>query len=561
MALAKDWWKSSTVYQIYPKSFCDGNGDGIGDIKGIISKLDYLKELGVDVVWTTPMYVSPMKDNGYDIADYYNIDPSFGTMEEFEELLFEMHKRGIKLIMDMVINHTSTEHRWFQEALKGPENPYHDYYIWKEGTPDNPPSNWVSKFGGNAWKYVDSLGKYYLHLFDVTQADLNWENSAMREDLYKMIRFWLGKGVDGFRLDVINLISKNQNFPNDTLENATADGRKFYTDGPRVHEFLKELTANTFDLYPGSLTVGEMSSTTIPHCINYTKPENHEISMTFSFHHLKVDYPAGEKWELGKLDFEALKEITFKWQVEMEKGDGWNAVFWCNHDQPRIVSRFGNDKRYHKESAKMLGTAINLLRGTPYIYQGEELGMTNPGFNHISQYRDVEAINAFNNLKGKGKSEDEIMAILAQKSRDNSRTPVQWTSGTNAGFTMGTPWIGIPENYREINAETELADRDSVFYHYRKLIELRRDYKIISHGEFIPMYRESSQVLGYLRQYQEEKLLVLNNFYESEIEIEIPENLKEREFITLLSNYLDSQIEQGKIKLRAYESIALYFKK
>lgn len=553
--LKKDWWKSSTVYQIYPKSFCDSNGDGIGDIKGIISKLDYLKKLGVDVIWTTPMYVSPMMDNGYDIADYYNIDPIFGTMEDFHKLLDEVHKREMKLIMDMVINHTSTEHFWFKEALKGPENKYHNYYIWKDGTSDKAPNNWASKFGGSAWKYVESLGKYYLHLFDVTQADLNWENAELRNDIYKMINFWLEKGVDGFRLDVINLISKNQRFPDDNYKTPTSDGRKFYTDGPKIHEFLQELTANTFGKYPESLTVGEMSSTSISHCVEYTKPENRELSMVFNFHHLKVDYPNGEKWALGELDFKALKDIFFKWQVGIENGDGWSAVFWCNHDQPRIVSRFGSEK-YLKESGKMLGTTIHMLRGTPYIYQGEEIAMTNPHFENINEYRDVESLNNYRLLLEKGKNVDEIIAILGQKSRDNSRTPIQWNEDRNAGFTKGTPWIGIAKNYSTINVENSLEDKNSVFYHYKKLIELRKRYKVISHGDFIPMYEDSPQVFGYIRRFKNEKLLVINNFYENEIEVEIPEEFLEKEI--LIKNYEDLLLNSKKIKLRAYESFAVF---
>lgn len=553
--LKKDWWKSATVYQIYPKSFCDSNGDGIGDIKGIISKLDYLKKLGVDVIWTTPMYVSPMMDNGYDIADYYNIDPIFGTMEDFHKLLDEVHKREMKLIMDMVINHTSTEHFWFKEALKGPENKYHNYYIWKDGTSDKAPNNWASKFGGSAWKYVESLGKYYLHLFDVTQADLNWENPELRNDIYKMINFWLEKGVDGFRLDVINLISKNQRFPDDNYKTPTSDGRKFYTDGPKIHEFLQELTANTFGKYPESLTVGEMSSTSISHCVEYTKPENRELSMVFNFHHLKVDYPNGEKWALGELDFKALKDIFFKWQVGIENGDGWSAVFWCNHDQPRIVSRFGSEK-YLKESGKMLGTTIHMLRGTPYIYQGEEIAMTNPHFENINEYRDVESLNNYRLLLEKGKNVDEIIAILSQKSRDNSRTPIQWNEDRNAGFTKGTPWIGIAKNYSTINVENSLEDKNSVFYHYKKLIELRKRYKVISHGDFIPMYEDSPQVFGYIRRFKNEKLLVINNFYENEIEVEIPEEFLEKEI--LIKNYEDLLLSSKKIKLRAYESFAVF---
>lgn len=553
--LEKDWWKSSVVYQIYPKSFYDTNGDGIGDIQGIIEKLDYLKELGVDVIWTTPMYISPMKDNGYDIADYYNIDPSFGTMEDFDRLLVETHKRGMKLIMDMVINHTSTEHRWFKEALKGPENRYHDYYIWKKGDRERKPNNWLSKFGGSAWEYVESLREYYLHLFDVTQADLNWENENLRKDIYEMINFWLDKGVDGFRLDVINLISKNQNFPDDTLANASSDGRRFYTDGPRIHEFLKELTKNTFGKKEGSLTVGEMSSTTIPNCIGYTNPENRELSMVFNFHHLKVDYTNGNKWELGTLDFKALKDIMFKWQVEMEKGNGWNAVFWCNHDQPRIVSRFGSEK-YLKESAKMLGAAIQLLRGTPYIYQGEEIAMTNPDFNTIDTFRDVESLNNYKILLEKGKTKEEAIAILNQKSRDNSRTPVQWNASQNAGFTTGTPWIGISGNYKDINVEDNLKDSDSVFHFYKKLIELRKEYKVISHGSFIPLYENHEKLFAYERKWENEGLVVINNFFDCETEVELDNRYAGQK--VLLKNYPDVKIGGNLLKLRPYETVVIY---
>ncbi|MGL6166719.1 MAG: alpha,alpha-phosphotrehalase [Fusobacteriaceae bacterium] len=555
--LEKDWWKSAVVYQIYPRSFCDSNGDGIGDIKGIITKLDYLKKLDVDVIWTTPMYVSPMMDNGYDIADYYNIDPIFGTMNDFHELLNEVHKKEMKLIMDMVINHTSTEHFWFKEALKGPENKYHNYYIWKDGTPEILPNNWTSKFGGSAWKYVESLNKYYLHLFDVTQADLNWENPELREDIYKMINYWLEKGIDGFRLDVINLISKEQDFRDDDYKTATSDGRKFYTDGPRVHEFLKELTDKTFGKYPGSLTVGEMSSTTVKNCIEYTKPENKELSMVFNFHHLKVDYPNGEKWALGEMNFKSLKNLLFQWQVEMQKGNGWSAVFWCNHDQPRIVSRFGNEN-YLKESAKMLGTVIHMLRGTPYIYQGEEIAMTNPHFKSIDEYRDIEALNNYNLLLQKGKTVEEAIQILDQKSRDNSRTPIQWDNSLNSGFTNGVPWIKVAKNYESLNTEENLKDFDSVFYHYKKLIELRKNYKIISTGDFIPMYENHEKIFGYLRILEDEKLLVINNFYENTVQIKIDSEFLEKEI--LISNYRDTLFDGEILKLRAYESIVIYSK-
>lgn len=420
------WWQKAVVYQIYPKSFQDTTGNGVGDIQGIIKRLDYLKELGVDVLWLTPIYASPQKDNGYDISDYYSIHHEYGKMEDFDQLLDEAHQKGIKIIMDIVVNHTSTEHEWFKQAASSKDNPYRDFYIWKDGKEDgSEPTNWQSKFGGNAWQYDEKTGQYYLHLFDVTQADLNWENEKLRDEVYKMMKFWFEKGVDGFRLDVINLISKNQNFPDDDGSVAPGDGRKFYTDGPRVHEFIHEMNQEVFSKY-NSMTVGEMSSTTLEHCIKYTKPERNELSMTFNFHHLKVDYPNGEKWKIGEMDFHALKQILSKWQVGMNEGGGWNALFWCNHDQPRIVSRYGNDGEYHKESAKMLATTIHMMQGTPYIYQGEEFGMTDPKFTSIDQYRDVESLNMYNILQASGKPEDEILEVLRRKSRDNSRTPVQW---------------------------------------------------------------------------------------------------------------------------------------
>ena len=451
----KKWWHDKIVYQIYPMSFADANNDGYGDLKGIIQHLDDLKELGVDVVWLTPIYASPQRDNGYDISDYYSIHEEYGTMEDFDRLLKEAHRRGIKIIMDIVINHTSTEHQWFQEAKSSKDNPYRDYYIWKDGENGELPTNWQSKFGGPAWEYDEQTEQYYLHLFDVTQADLNWENETVRKELYKMMCFWLDKGVDGFRLDVINLISKDQNFPNDE----TGDGRKFYTDGPRVHEYLHEMNQEVFAKYD-MMTVGEMSSTSIDHCILYTKPERNELSMTFNFHHLKVDYPNGEKWTKAPFDLQELKTILSDWQTGMIAGGGWNALFWCNHDQPRIVSRFGDDQTYHDESAKMLATTIHLMCGTPYIYQGEEFGMTNPGFNDISEYRDVESLNMYQILKEQGKSEQEIIEILQQKSRDNSRTPVQWSNESHAGFTDGTPWIGVASNYEAINAENAVQNKD-----------------------------------------------------------------------------------------------------
>jgi trehalose-6-phosphate hydrolase len=555
--MSTTWWKNSVVYQIYPKSFKDTTGNGTGDLQGIIEKLDYLKELGVDVLWLTPIYQSPQRDNGYDISDYYKIYEEYGTMEDFEQLLSEAHKRGLKIMMDIVINHTSTEHEWFKQSRLSKDNPYRDFYIWRDGKDGQPPTNWQSKFGGPAWEYDETTGQYYLHLFDVTQADLNWENPKVREALYEMMHYWLEKGVDGFRLDVINLVSKNQQFPEDD-----SDGRKFYTDGPRIHEFLHEMNEEVFSKYD-LITVGEMSSTSINHCINYTKPDREELNMVFSFHHLKVDYPNGEKWTKADFDFHELKNIMTNWQVEMNKGGGWNALFWCNHDQPRAVSRFGDDGTYHKESAKMLATALHMMQGTPYIYQGEEFGMTNPGFDSISQYRDVESLNMFEIMKNNGMPESEIMEILQHKSRDNSRTPVQWNGSRNAGFTSGTPWIDTAENFTEFNAEKALMDHDSIFYHYQKLIQLRKQYEVITEGDFELLSENDPEVFAYVRNYGNERLLVLNNFYGKEKAVTLPSHLNLDDYGSevLISNYQDSAPLANEILLRPYESIAYYLKK
>lgn len=552
------WWKKAVVYQIYPKSFNDTTGNGTGDLQGIIEKLDYLKELGVDVLWLTPIYQSPQRDNGYDISDYYSIQEEYGTMEDFDLLLKEAHKRGIKIIMDIVINHTSTEHEWFKQAKSSKDNPYRDFYIWKDGKNGEPPTNWESKFGGSAWEYDETTGQYYLHLFDVTQADLNWENEKVRAALYEMMHFWLKKGVDGFRLDVINLISKDQNFPQDD-----SDGRKFYTDGPRIHEFLHEMNEQVFSKYD-IMTVGEMSSTSIDNCIRYTNPEQQELNMTFNFHHLKVDYPNGEKWTKADFDFQALKQILSKWQVEMNEGGGWNALFWCNHDQPRAVSRFGDDVNYHKESAKMLATTLHLMQGTPYIFQGEEFGMTNPKFDSIDDYRDVESLNMFNIMKKKGMDEPEIIEILQQKSRDNSRTPVQWNDEGHAGFTIGTPWIKTAANYKDINAENAVQDQDSIFYHYQKLIQLRKEMEVITDGDFELILDQDQDIFAFIRTNGSEKLFVVNNFYGKETKFVLPSQLVLDDYKSkmVLSNYADSAAQLNKeILLRPYESIVYHLKK
>ncbi|MGU3442484.1 alpha,alpha-phosphotrehalase [Bacillus cereus] len=552
----KDWHKS-VVYQIYPKSFNSYYNRETGDIKGVTEKLDYLKELGVDYIWLTPIYQSPQNDNGYDVSDYYSIDPSYGTMEEFEELLAEAKVRNIEIMLDIVVNHSSTEHKWFKEAKEDKNSPYRNYYIWRDEK-----NNWQSKFGGSAWKYDEKTEQYYLHLFDETQADLNWENEKLREEVYDMMRFWLDKGVTGFRLDVINLISKDQCFLNDEGSTATSDGRKYYTDGPRVHEYLQEMNRNVF-AGKDVITVGEMSSTTIDNCIKYSNPERNELSMTFSFHHLKVDYPNGDKWTKAEFDFIKLKEIMSNWQIEMQKGGGGNALFWCNHDQPRIVSRFGDDGKYRNKSAKMLATAMHMLQGTPYIYQGEEIGMTNPKFESIEQYRDVESLNIYDIKLKEGLSKEEIIGILKQKSRDNSRTPMQWNEEMNSGFTTSTPWISAAENFKEINVEKALEDKESVFYYYKKLIELRKTYDVITEGEYAILDKNDPKIWAYTRTTESEVLLVINNFYGEEITYSVPahvqlDGMKQE---VLLSNYKDASKDIAKLNLRPYESIVYRYTK
>ncbi|MDU4752747.1 MAG: alpha,alpha-phosphotrehalase, partial [Clostridium butyricum] len=543
-------FKKSTIYQIYPKSFNDSNGDGIGDLRGIITKLDYLKELGIDCIWLTPFYISPQRDNGYDIADYYNVDPLFGTMKDFEELVEEAKKRNIELMLDMVFNHTSTEHKWFKKALNGDER-YKNFYIFKKGKNEEAPTNWISKFGGSSWEYVEKFDEYYLHLFDKTQGDLNWENDEVRSEIYKVVNFWINKGVKGFRLDVINLISKPDIYLNDN----SGDGKKFYTDGPKIHKFLKELNENTFGKYEDIVTVGEMSSTTIENCVRYSNLEEKELSMVFNFHHLKVDYKNGDKWTLMDFDFKELKKLFKNWQNGMESGNGWNALFWCNHDQPRIVSRFGNCSKYHKESAKMLATSIHMMRGTPYIYQGEEFGMTNPEYTSINQYRDVESINFYNILINKGVDKEKALEILREKSRDNSRTPVQWNNNKNAGFTSGEPWIPVGNLYKNINAENALNDKDSVFYHYKNLISLRKQHDVISDGSFNIILENHDKVYAYTRSYKNTNLIVLNNFYGEDTEVTIEKELIDGNSKILISNYKDSGSLSKNIKLRPYESI------
>ena len=510
-------WRKSVVYQIYPKSFNDTTGNGKGDLNGIIEKLDYIKYLGVDYIWLTPIYESPMNDNGYDISDYFKINEEFGTLDDFKKLIYEAHRRDLKVMLDIVINHTSTEHHWFKEAIRSKDNPYRDFYFFKSSA-DGPPTNWQSKFGGNAWEYDEKSDEYYLHLFDVTQADLNWDNEKVRQALYEMVNYWIQFGVDGFRFDVINLISK------DEFKNSEAIGKEFYTDGPRVHQYLHELNRHTFG-NRNMMTVGEMSSTTIDNCIKYTRPERQELNSVFNFHHLKVDYKDGEKWTNEKYDFLKLKKILMEWQVGIHNGGGWNAIFWCNHDQPRVVSRFGDDTNElnRQASAKMLAIALHMLQGTPYIYQGEEIGMTDPHYTSIQKYRDVESLNAYTHLKEEGIPEEEILTILSQKSRDNSRTPIQWNQNENAGFTSGTPWIDLPNNIDAINVEDAISNKDSVLHVYRQLIKLRHHHDIITYGDIEPLYMDHLQLFIYRRNYKNDSWLIIANF--SNETVRIPDDL------------------------------------
>ena len=541
-------FRNSTVYQIYIKSFCDSNGDGIGDLGGIISRLDYLKNLGVDYLWITPFFLSPMNDNGYDVADYYSINPMFGTMDDADRLIREAADRGIGLMFDMVFNHTSTDHEWFQKALAG-DPTYMDYYIFRDPVDGHAPTNWESKFGGNAWEYVPSLGKYYLHLFDVSQADLNWENPTVRAELAKVLRFWKAKGVSGFRFDVVNLISKPDKYEDDTI----GDGRRFYTDGPRIHQYLKELVEAGG--IAGDMTVGEMSSTSLDNCVRYANPDEKELKMVFSFHHLKIDYLNGQKWALKAPDYAELRALFKKWQEGMQDANAWNALFWCNHDQPRAVSRFGDDKNYWKESARSLAMLIHLMRGTPYIYQGEELGMTNAYFTDINQYRDVESTNYFRILTEGGTSKEEALDIIAARSRDNGRTPMQWDGTAGAGFTTGTPWIGIPDNHVTINAEAEESDPTSIYAFYKELVRLRKEMEIIADGQIRYLESGHDSILAYERTYGQEKLTVICSLAGEELSLSEPISLDGKR--VLLSSYLD-QPSGTVAALRPYESIAIY---
>lgn len=535
--------KRKVVYQIYPKSYKDTTGNGVGDLRGIIEKLPYLKELGIDMIWLNPFYPSPQRDNGYDISDYTAVNPDFGTMEDFEEMVAVGQKLGIEFMLDMVLNHCSTDHEWFQKALAG-DKYYQDFFILRDQ-----PTDWVSKFGGNAWAPFGETGKYYLHLYDVTQADLNWRNPSVREELFKVVNFWKNKGVKGFRFDVINVIGKDE-----VLEDCPIDdGKPAYTDRPITHDYLKMMNNATFGSEEGFITVGEMSATTIDNCILYTAPERKELSMAFNFHHLKVDYKDGQKWTIKDFDFEELKRLFHTWGEEMSVGNGWNALFYNNHDQPRALNRFVDIENFRNEGATMLAASIHLSRGTPYIYMGEEIGMIDPDYNSMDDYVDVESINAYQMLLDQGKSPEQAFKIIQAKSRDNSRTPMQWDASENAGFSTATPWLKAGKSYPTINVENE--KNGPIFTFYQELIRLRKKLPIISEGDYRAAYHESNKVYAFERLLNGEQLLVLNNFFPEEVEIELLDNYAQGHI--LISNYPDSKLGKT-ITLKPYQATAIW---
>ena len=533
----RGWWKSAVFYQIYPKSFQDTTGTGVGDLRGVISRLDYLESLGIDGIWLSPVCASPQKDNGYDISDYCAIDPMFGTMDDMEELIAEAKQRGISIIMDLVLNHSSNEHRWFQEALKGRDNPYHDYYIWRDGDGVTPPNDMMALFGGPAWTWVPELGQYYFHQFSPWQPDLNWENPDLRRDLYRSIRFWVDKGVEGFRLDVIDQIAKEPD-------------RRITINGPRLHEYFRELSREAFR-EEGLVTVGEAWGADVERAKLYSAPDGSELSMVFQFEHMGLDQqPGGEKWDFTPLDLPALKECFRRWQQGLH-GEGWNSLFFNNHDLPRIVSRWGDDGTCRVQSAKMLATMLHGIQGTPYIYQGEELGMTNVKLD-MDQYVDLEIHNLYRERMARGYTHDEVMASIHARGRDNARTPMQWTADANAGFTGGTPWLPVNPNYKEINAAAAVADPDSVFHHYRKLIELRKTYDVFREGTFTLLCPEDESVFAYTRDTEKAHLLVVCNFTDQEIPFEVPASYHG-------ARVLISNCQNDPNTLSPYEATMLYY--
>jgi trehalose-6-phosphate hydrolase len=545
-------YKDKVIYQAYTKSFNDTDGNGMGDLKGVTEKIPYLAKLGVDIVWLNPFYPSPQNDNGYDIADYRDVDPEYGTMADLEEMIAVGEEHDIGFMFDLALNHTSTEHEWFQKALAGDEK-YQDYYILREAPEGQEfPTNWESKFGGGAWEPFGDTDKFYLSLYEETQADLNWRNPEVRQEAADIVNFWMDKGVKGFRFDVVNVIGKDEE-----LVNSTGDidqEKALYTDKPIVHDYLQEWNRRSFGQDPEIITVGEMSSTSIESSIGYSHPDNDELTMVFSFHHLKVDYPNKEKWTKAPFDFLELKKIMNDWQIGLGENGGWNALFWNNHDQPRAVSRFGDDENYREKSSTNQAHILHFLQGTPYVYMGEEIGMTNPHFTELEQYQDVESINAYNNLKENEVPHEEIMEILAQKSRDNSRTPMQWNDEEHAGFTDGTPWIQVAHNYPEINVEKELASGE-IFPYYQKLIQLRKEREVIQDGKYEPMFLEHEQVWAYRRILEDEEIITFANFYGEPLTLDISEEVADANWNYLLGNYGERDFNFT-LELEPYEVVS-----
>ncbi len=552
--MKRTWWKEAVIYQIYPRSFMDSNGDGIGDLKGITSRLDYLKYLGIDVIWLSPVYQSPNDDNGYDISDYQAIMEEFGTMEDFDEMLDSAHKRGIRIVMDLVVNHTSDEHRWFMESRSGKDNPYRDYYIWREGKDaETPPNNWGSCFGGSAWQYDETTAMYYLHLFSKKQPDLNWDNPDVRKKVFDMMTWWCDKGIDGFRMDVISLISKTKEMPDGKINGFYGDYGPYCVHGPNVHRYLQEMNEKVLSKYD-IMTVGETPGVTPGLAKQYAGEDTHELNMVFQFEHVDTAGKYG-KWTDEKMPLKKLKDIMSRWQTELY-GEAWNSLFWDNHDQPRAVSRFGDDRpQYRDAAAKMLATCLHMMQGTPYVYQGEELGMTNYPFQSPADFRDIESINAYREWCESGKAaHEDFWPCMLFISRDNARTPVQWDNSKNAGFTSGTPWIPVNPNYTEINAKAETADPDSVFHYYKKLIALRKQNPIIVYGKYEPLLKDSEELFVYTRTLGGEKLFVACNFTDKEASLSLPE-----EFIgsdRLISN-MENDYSRREIILKPYEAFAL----
>ncbi|MCU8406750.1 alpha-glucosidase [Vibrio vulnificus] len=536
------WWHDAVVYQIYPRSFCDSNNDGIGDLNGIISKLDYLKTLGVNVLWLSPVYKSPMDDNGYDISDYQDIAAEFGTMADMQNLLDQAKARDIRIVMDLVVNHTSDEHPWFVEARKSKDSPYRDYYIWRDAKPDGSvPDDQGSIFGGSAWQWDEATQQYYFHLFSKRQPDLNWENPKVQQEVHEMMNWWIDQGIGGFRLDVIDLIGKEID-------------KGITGNGPRLHPLLQEMNKATFgdkDL----LTVGETWGATPEIAKLYSDPQRHELSMVFQFEHITLTWQHGDKWNPIPLDLKQFKHVLTKWQTELSN-QGWNSLFWNNHDLPRVVSKYGDDQRYRVESAKMLATALHFLKGTPYVYQGEEIGMTNVAFESLEQYKDIETLNFYKVKTESGVSHQHMMDAIHENSRDNARTPMQWSASQNGGFSQAKPWIEVNPNYPEINVEQALADSDSIFYHYQKLIELRKQYPAIVYGDFTPLFAEHDSVFAYVRSHQDEQLLVINNFSDQYVSLALPDNLQNKEVNCLIYNYDPLDMLSVTLSLKPYQCFA-----